>query len=83
MDLTDLIYYLAELIGYTIPISAAIALLVFFWGVFQAFGRLESVEKRTEVRQTIVWSLVALFVIVALGGIISIFLATFPDLRPR
>lgn len=81
--LKTLIEGLACLISYTIPIAAAIALLIFFWGVYQAFGRLESVEKRTEVRQTIVWSLVALFVIVTLGGIIAIFLATFPDLQPR
>lgn len=82
MDLRDIIEVLTDLVGAVIPIAVALALLAFFWGIFQAFGKVESVDKRTEARQTIVWSLVALFVVVTLGGIIAVFLGTFPDLRP-
>lgn len=81
--LKTIIDCVTDLVALVIPIAVAIALFAFFWGIFQAFGKLDNVEKRNEIRQTIVWSLVALFVIVTLGGIIAVFTATFPDLRPR
>lgn len=82
MSLTTLITDVTNLIALTIPIAVAIAFLVFFWGIFQGFGKMDSVDKRAEVRQALLWSLVALLVIVALGGIVALFGATFPDLAP-
>lgn len=80
--LKTIINGIACLVGLTIPLGIGIALIVFFWGVFQAFGKLDTVEKRVEVRSTILWSILALFIIVSLGGIIALFTSTFPDLRP-
>jgi uncharacterized membrane protein len=82
MDLTDIIETVTELIGATIPIALALALLAFMWGVFQAFGKTDNVEGRSEARQAIFWSLIAIVVVVSLAGIIAIFTATFPDLQP-
>ena len=82
MTLTSIINSLTALIGATIPIAAALALFFFFWGIFMAFGNTDNVDKRAEVRQTIMWSLIALFVIFTLGGLIAVFTSTFPDLRP-
>ena len=83
MTLTSLIQFVTSLIGLTIPIAAALALFAFLWGILRGFGKMESVDKRTEARQMILWALVALFVVVTLGGIIAVFTSTFPDLRPR
>lgn len=68
-------------IGLTIPIAFGIALLAFFWSIFQLFGKIDSVDKRAEGRTMLIWSLIALFVIASLGGIVAIFQSTFPDLR--
>lgn len=81
--LTTLIEFVTRLIATTIPIAVALALLFFFWGLFKVFGKTDSVEGRSDAQQTILWSLIALFIIVSLGGIIAVFTSTFPDLRPR
>ncbi len=81
MSLTSLIQLVTNLIGVTIPIALGIALIAFFWGIFQAYGKIDNVEKRVEARQTIIWSLIALLVVVSLGGIIAVFTSTFPDLK--
>ncbi len=83
MTLTTLIQFITTLIAATIPIALGLALLAFFWGIFQAFGKTDSVDKRSEARQALVWSAIALFVVVSLAGIIAVFQATFPDLQSR
>jgi hypothetical protein len=80
MTLTSIIQLITTIIGATIPVALGIALLAFFWGIFQAFGKMDSVDKRAEARQAIFWSAIALFVIVTLGGIIALFTSTFPGL---
>lgn len=83
MTLTSLIQYVTELIAYSIPLALGLALLAFFWNLFQTFGKVDSVEGRKEGMQALVWSAIALFVVVSLAGIIAIFQATFPDLQAR
>lgn len=83
MTLTSLIQFITELIGSTIPIFLALALFAFMWNIFQTFGNIDNVEKRKDGRDALVWSAIALFVIVSLAGIIAIFQATFPDLQAR
>lgn len=83
MTLTTIIQQITTLIAYTIPIAVMLALLAFFWGVFQAFGKVDSVEKRKEARSALIWSGIALFVVVSLAGIVAVFQATFPDLQGR
>jgi uncharacterized membrane protein len=83
MTLTSLIQFITNLIGSTIPMMLALALLAFFWNIFQTFGNIDNAEKRKDGRDALVWSAIALFVIVSLSGIIAIFQATFPDLQVR
>lgn len=79
--LTDLINLVTTIIGVTIPIAVAIALFAFFWGVFRGFGKMDSVDKRVEARQMLVWSLIGLFVVITLGGIVALFGTFLPDLQ--
>lgn len=74
--LTSLIEYVTELIALTIPLALGLALLAFFWSIVQGFGKTDDVKKRAELRQSILWILLALFVMVSLGGIIAVFTAT-------
>ena len=79
--LTELINMITTIIGITIPIAVAIALFAFFWGVFRGFGKMDSVDKRVEARQMLVWSLIGLFVVITLGGIVALFGTFLPDLQ--
>ncbi|MCL9971945.1 MAG: hypothetical protein NBV63_00865 [Candidatus Pacebacteria bacterium] len=81
MTITSLIEEITNLIALTIPIALALALFAFFWQVYQSFGKLDSVDSRAEARNALVWSIIALFVVVSLGGIIAVFTTTFPDLQ--
>ena len=81
--LTQIINLITCLVGLVIPLALGLALLAFFWSLFRAFGKVDSVDGRKEAQQGLVWSALALFVVVSLAGIIAIFQATFPDLSPR
>lgn len=75
--LKTLIEGLACLISLAIPVIASIALLAFMWGVFQFYIQLDNADKRKEARNTILWSILALFIIFTLGGIVAVFTSTF------
>jgi hypothetical protein len=77
MTIKDIIQILIDLVQASIPIAMMVALLIFFWGVFMAFGTTDDVAKRTESRNMIMWSLIALFVVATLGGIIGVATETF------
>lgn len=77
MTLTSLIQLITTIIAAAIPIAAGVALIAFFWGIFMAFGKVDSVDSRAEARQTIMWSMIALFVLFTLGGIIMVISNTF------
>lgn len=80
MDLTGLIKLVTDIIWITIPIAVAFALLGFFWGVFQLMTSLDSADKRADARQTLLWSVLALFVIASLAGLIELLQASIPGL---
>ena len=77
MTLTSIIQTITALINTAIPVATGIALIAFFWGIFKLFGSIDNVEGRTEARQTIVWSLIAILVVVTLSGIITVVGSTF------
>ena len=71
-NLTELIKFITRFVGSTIPIAVGLCLLIFLWGVFQVFGDAEDASKRKEGYTKIFWGLIALFVVVSLGGIVQI-----------
>ena len=75
--LKDLIMLITNLIGAALPLAVALGLLGFFWGIFRAFGSQDDAEKRKEGYEYIVWSLLAIIVVVSIGGIINVLQATF------
>ena len=68
---------IAKLFNAIIPILVALALLVFFWGVSKLILYADNEQKRREGINTIVWGLVALFVIVSVWGLVFVFTQTF------
>lgn len=75
---------LAELIGIitglalaTIPVLVGFALLLFFWGLALFILDPGSEKGRKAGRDRMVWGLVALFIIVSIGGILAVLDRTF------
>jgi len=64
--------------GSLIQLAFAIALILFIWGLVQAFiigGANE--EKRNEGKQLIMWGIIAFFVMVSIWGLVKILTGTF------
>lgn len=73
-DLKQLIQAFGGLITTLTAIIAAVALLVFFWGLAKFIFKLGSSEKAVEEgRNIMVWGLIALFVMLSVWGIINFF----------
>jgi hypothetical protein len=65
------------LISVAIGIVVAIALLVFFWGLTKFIFKAGDEKAQAEGRNTMVWGLIALFVMVSTWGIVEFFQASF------
>jgi hypothetical protein len=55
----------------------AVAMVVFFWGVFEFVSKSGSDEARDRGKKNMLWGIVGLFIMVAAFGIIQIILGTF------
>ena len=75
--LKDLFLLIAELVNVVIPVLVGLALLIFFWGVAKLVLYADNEQKRREGINTIIWGLVALFVIISVWGIVFLFTQTF------
>lgn len=60
-----------------IPLLFALAVVAFIWGVIQFYLNPDNEEKRKKGKSFIVGGLIALFVMVSMWGIVSIFTTTF------
>jgi len=72
----DLIWIIGDFISALIPIAAAAALLGFFWGLAQYIFKAGDKEAKKEGKQIMIWGSIALFLISAIGGIISLLSGT-------
>ena len=75
--LKELFLLIANLVKLTFPLLVGFALIVFFWGVSKLILYSDNEQKRREGINTIVWGLVALFVIVSVWGLVFVFTQTF------
>jgi len=60
-----------------IPLLMGFGLVVFLWGVIKYVSAGGDEEKRKEARNTMIWGIVALFVMVAVWGLVYVLSATF------
>ncbi|MDP1689853.1 MAG: hypothetical protein Q8L52_01475 [bacterium] len=68
---------IAEVINPIILLLAALAFVLFLWGVFEFIAHAEDETKRKEGRQAIMWGLIGLVIIFGAYGIINLVLGTF------
>ncbi len=70
--LTTLIQHITSLIALTIPIAVGLCIVAFMWGLFQVLTELENAEKRKEGSKKMIWGILALFIVLSLGGVVRI-----------
>ena len=71
-----------DLIQQLIPITAAIALLVFFWGLVKFITKAGDEAALAEGRRLMIWGVVALFVLVTVWGLTE-FIGNQLNIQPR
>lgn len=76
-DFRTLVDFLIGLIQIVIPLLIAIALIVFFWGIIRYIFAAGSEEVKISGRETMLWGVIALFLMVSVWGILKIIASTF------
>ena len=68
-NLTVLLNSVKNLVNLALPIVVSIALLVFFWGLVQHLAKSGDKNAAEGARNTMIWGVVALFVMVSVWGL--------------
>ena len=71
-----------QIVNPIILLLAALAFVVFLWGVFEFIAHAGDEAKRSEGKQAILWGLVGLVIIFGAYGIINLALSTFGIEKP-
>ncbi|MCK9352135.1 MAG: hypothetical protein WCT49_02795 [Candidatus Paceibacterota bacterium] len=85
-DFRSLMQLFLSLLGTFMSLLYAAAFVAFFWGIVQYIFNTEDSKKRAEATNWMVWSVVALFVMVTLWGIVGLLSRTFgltPNVIPQ
>ncbi len=75
-DLQSILGTIGDLIGTATPIVVALALVYFFWGL-ASFILSSSEEKKKNAVSTMIYGIIALFVMVSVWGIVNVLQTTF------
>lgn len=65
------------IVNSVVPLLFALAAVGFIWGVIQMVINPDDAEKRKKGKQYMIWGIVALFVMVAMWGLVSVLTNTF------
>jgi hypothetical protein len=76
-DIQGLISAVGSLVLLLLPISAAIAFLIFFWGLADFILHSDDEKTHEEGKNRMIWGVIILFVIVSIWGIIGFFQGDF------
>lgn len=68
---------IVSLLNLVIGVLAALALVIFFWGLVRYIYHSDDAHSREEGRSSIMWGLVALFVLFSLFGILQLLTIAF------
>ena len=61
---------IGRVVGLALPIVVAIALLAFFWGLVKFIFAQGNEESKADAKKIMLWGLIALFVMVAVWGLV-------------
>jgi hypothetical protein len=69
-NLEGLLDSFGDLVAMALPIVAGLALLAFFWGLVIFIFAQSSEERKADGKKIMIWSVVALFVMVSVWGLV-------------
>lgn len=75
--ITDIIYFMINIINQAVVLVVALALLFFLWGVAKFILNANNEEKRGEGKSVMMWGIVALFVMLFVWQIVNVLANTF------
>ena len=77
-NLTELINFFTDLIYKSVvPLLVALAVVYFIWGLITFIKNADSEPEREKGRSRMIWGVIALFVIVAVWGLVGVLANTF------
>jgi hypothetical protein len=76
-DFTGLMQIFLNLLGIFMSVLYAVAFVTFFWGLVKYIWNTDDPKGREEGTKWMAWSVLALFVMVTLWGIVGILVRTF------
>ncbi|MCX6731512.1 MAG: pilin [Candidatus Parcubacteria bacterium] len=76
-NIYDLMDEIMIILNYTVPLLIAVAVVIFLVGVVKYITAGGDEEKRKEARNTMIWGIVGLFVMIAVWGLVWLLLNTF------
>lgn len=83
MDITEFLGKVsAAILNPLITLAFAVAVLVFFWGIFQFVAGAAEGSKRDEGKKKILWGLIGMFIMFSAYGLIRLTLGTFGVREP-
>ena len=75
--ITDIIFFMINIINQAVVLVVALALLFFFWGLAMFIIKSDDVEKKTQSKSHMIWGIIALFVMLFVWQIVNILANTF------
>ena len=69
-NVNQLVSAIGDLVNLALPIVVGIALLAFFWGLVKFIFAQGNEESKADAKKIMLWGLIALFVMVAVWGIV-------------
>src|SRR3989338_1663251 len=70
-NIKSLVEGIGEIIKVALPIVVGLALLAFFWGLVKFIFAQGSEEAKADAKKIMLWGLIALFVMVAVWGLVE------------
>ena len=80
-NISTLVTSLGNIVRLALPIVVAIALLAFFWGLVKFIFAQGNEEAKADAKKIMLWGLIALFVMVAVWGLVR-FIGTALGITP-
>ncbi len=65
-----------EIINPAIGVLFVLALLLFFWGLFEFLWQKDNAEARKKGQQHMLWGVIGIFIMVAVFGIMNLIMTT-------
>ncbi len=72
----DIFSFVKRILDTALPLLIAAAVVWFVYGLFQLFLAADD-EKKEKAKNTVIWGVIALFVMVSVWGLVNILVGTF------